>query len=118
MIKKIKFGRHEIEYDLQRKKVKNINLRIKADGSVHVSASTRVPLERIESFLRSNEEFILNAVEKYKKRAENAPKPLRYESGEEIVILGARFPLTVRTGSKNEACFEDGKIIVSVKRNR
>ena len=115
MIKKIKLGGREIEYELERKKVKNINLRIRPDGSVYVSASTRVPLERIESFLCSNESFIFNAVEKCRKRAESAPKPLRYESGEEVLLLGARFPLEIQKSTKNRACFENGKIIVFVK---
>lgn len=115
MIKRIVLCGREIEYDLQRKKVKNINLRIKADGSVHVSASTRVPLERIESFLRANEGFILKAVEKYQKRVENAPRPLNYESGEEVELLGARFPLEIRKDAKSKAAFDNGKIIVFVK---
>ena len=43
MIKEIKLNNTVIKYDLQYKKVKNINLRIKADGSVCVSANRKVP---------------------------------------------------------------------------
>lgn len=115
MIKRIKLCGTEVEYDLQRKKVKNINLRIKPDGSVHVSASTRVPLERIESFLKSNENFILGAVEKCKKRAESAPKPLGYESGEKVTVLGESYTLSVQRGTKNLAYTEDEKLILFVR---
>ena len=40
-----------IEYTLERKKVKNINLRIKNDGRVYVSAAPVVPLSVIEKFV-------------------------------------------------------------------
>ena len=47
------------------KKVKNINLRIKPDGSINVSANKRVPLKVIDEFIISKAEFILRALEKY-----------------------------------------------------
>ena len=47
-----------IEYELVRKSVKNINLRITSDTKVHVSANRRVSLERIENFIKSKSDFI------------------------------------------------------------
>lgn len=38
-----------------RKKVKNINLHIRGDGSLFISASPRVPWEYIEAFLQKKE---------------------------------------------------------------
>ena len=58
MIKIITLCGQEIKYEFQRKNVKNINLRIKPDGSVHVSAGTRGSVEQIERFLLSKEDFI------------------------------------------------------------
>ena len=55
-----------IEYDLQYKKVKNINLRIKPDSSVHVSASKRVNVKFIDDFVCSKAELVLRAVDKFK----------------------------------------------------
>ncbi|MBP5201558.1 DUF45 domain-containing protein, partial [bacterium] len=46
-----------LEYTLERKKVKNLNLRIRRDGSVYVSANKSVPLDYIENFLRSKSDF-------------------------------------------------------------
>lgn len=57
-----------IKYFLTYKKVKNINLRVSADGTVHVSANNRVPVEVIEEFILSKADFILKALEKYKNR--------------------------------------------------
>lgn len=115
MIKKIVLCGREVEYDLQRKKVKNINLRVKPDGSVHVSASTRVSLERIERFLLTNESFIFNAIERFKKREENTTKPLNYESGETVTVLGESYTLSVQRGTKNLAYTEDEKLILFVR---
>ena len=59
-----------IKYDLQYKKVKNINLRIKPDGSIHVSASERVSQKVIDEFILSKADFILKALDKYANRTE------------------------------------------------
>ncbi len=42
-----------ITYELTYKKVKNLNLRVAADGSVRVSASRRVSVEEIDRFVAS-----------------------------------------------------------------
>lgn len=44
--------------EVTRKRVRNINLRVRADGSVHVSAPQRVAPERIEAFVRSKRTWI------------------------------------------------------------
>lgn len=65
MIKGLFLNGREIQYDLQYKNVKNINMRIKPDGTIHVSANKRVPQKIIESFVLSKAEFILKALAKY-----------------------------------------------------
>lgn len=64
----------EILYNLEIKKVKNINMRIKPDGTVNVSANRRVNKKVIDDFVISKSDFILNALEKYKTGVETAPK--------------------------------------------
>lgn len=66
MINRIDLNNITVCYELQYKKVKNINLRIKPDGTIHISANKRVPKKIIEEFLVSKAGFILNALEKYK----------------------------------------------------
>ncbi len=58
MMKTIPYLNQSIPYDLQYKNVKNINLRIKADGTVHVSASKRAPQKVIDAFLLSKAAYI------------------------------------------------------------
>ena len=60
----IRTGNIEITYILTRKKVKNINMRVKADGNVYVSASNRVSVDYIDRFVASKAEFIMKAIVK------------------------------------------------------
>ena len=54
MNKSITLNGREITYELERKNVKNINLRIRFDCSVYVSANTHVTDVVIEGFLQKN----------------------------------------------------------------
>lgn len=102
----------EINYELLRKKVKNINLRIKSDGSMFVSANNRVPEKRIEEFLLSNSGYILKAIDKFKSKVN---KPIDYSDGENIRILGESFPIKVIEGKLNLAFIENGELVLTVK---
>jgi len=68
MIREIIFKDNIIQYNLQYKNVKNINMRIKPDGSINVSANRRVSQKVIDDFINSKADFILRALEKYKNR--------------------------------------------------
>lgn len=110
MIKRITLNGRIVEYDLQRKNVKNLNLRIKPDGSVHLSASPRVSMERIEAFLTSRADVITKALARCDELAKNAPKPKKYTDGETLKVLGCDMRLRVIRGAKNSAeC--DGMVI-------
>ena len=115
MQKQITLNGKTVRYDLQRKKVKNVNLRIKADGTVTVSAGVRVPVKIIENFLASKADLILKTLTKYEKRAENAVKPLRYESGEAVRVMGQEVTLKVVDGTKNGVEFDGEHITLTVK---
>lgn len=92
-------GDRTITYELTRKKVKNINLRIKPDGTVHVSASTAVTIAVIERFIREKSAFILGAIDKYKEKSKT--QKIRFEDEEILSILGSEYMLFVRKGLHN-----------------
>ena len=48
----------DLEVALTRKRVRNINLRVRSDLSVHVSAAPRVPQADIEAFVRARRSWI------------------------------------------------------------
>ena len=81
MMYNIKLNGITVSYELQYKKVKNINLRIKSDGKIYVSASKRVPYAVIEGFLKEKADFILKAKEKYE-RISDVPKKEYFSENE------------------------------------
>lgn len=66
--RRVDCGSGTIAYTLTRKAVKNINLRIREDGRVLVSANRRVPVSFIDAWIREKQAFIRRAQEKYKNR--------------------------------------------------
>lgn len=76
-----------ILYDLNYKRVKNINLRIHPDGKVSVSARKNTPQIVIDDFLVSKGDFILNALERFKKAREVSPKQYFKEEDIRDVII-------------------------------
>ena len=75
MIKEIVLNGKQIEYELQWKDVKNINLRIKSDRTIFVSANTRISERIIEEFIESKSEYILKALEYYQRHTLFEVKP-------------------------------------------
>ena len=59
-----------LTYELTRKPVKNVNLRIDRESRIKVSAHPRVPLSFIEDFIREKEGFIRKALESVRKQQE------------------------------------------------
>ena len=82
-----------IRYQLERKAVKYINLRVHTGGTVWVSANRHVPLAQVEAVLREKESFVLNARAKMAHRNALAPPPKAYIPGEQFRICGELFTL-------------------------
>lgn len=76
-----------ITYDLQYKKVKNINLRIKYDGNICVSANKRVSQKVINEFLLSKEDFLFRVLEKYQNKNDVLPNAVFREDEIQNVIF-------------------------------
>mgnify|MGYP002763721473 FL=1 len=100
-------------YTLERKNVKNLNLRIYPDGSVRVSANRRVPIREIEAFLASHEDFIRKAQSRF--RARPQAQPLQYVTGEQLPFLGETLELQVISGERETAALENGKLVLRLK---
>jgi len=96
-----------IDYLLIRKNVKNINLRIKPDGTVCVSANNDVVIEEIEKLITAKSEMICKALQKFEEQIKYAPKPKEYISGESFRILGRDLRLKV-IKSREEYIESDG----------
>lgn len=108
-------GEQSLTYSLERKAVKNLNLHVRKDGSVYISANPRVPIKIIDDFLLSKEQFILNARNKFREQAEFRPKPKQYVSGETFYIQGRALLLKVSSSSKDHVHSDGIHIFLEVK---
>lgn len=115
MKKLIEIGGRTIEYDLERKNVKNLNLRIKADQSVYVSANQTVSENNIQDFLQSKSDYILKALDHYAELAKYVPKPKLYVDGENFRILGHDLRLKVIQGKRNYVVSDEIYVTMMVK---
>lgn len=96
-----------LHYSLERKNVKNLNLHVRKDGSVYVSANAAVPAEKIDDFLISKGNFIRNAQNKFKEQEQYKPLPKQYVSGESFHIQGRALRLKVTQNNKDKV-YSDG----------
>ena len=101
--RKITVDQKTIKYFFARKKVKNLNLRVKNDGTVHVSAPMRTPISRVEEFVRSNAALVLRA----KERVEKCDTLRAMLDGDTVFFLGEAYTLSFSLG-KRALVFEDG----------
>ncbi len=103
-------GEREIGYLLARKSVKNINLRIKPDGMVLISANRRVSVGFIENFIKSRQDFIFHALDKYVPANRKPERVMQYKDGERFLVLGQELELKVIEGEK-DAVDRDGDFV-------
>ncbi|SHH16005.1 M48 family metallopeptidase [Desulfosporosinus lacus] len=98
----IKFGEKEIEFELQRKNVKNLNLNVKPDMTIVVSANENVPLEFVLNFVKEKAPWILKNVSYFKDvQPENSTKK-DFVSGESFKYLGKQYRLKVEERDSDE----------------
>ena len=102
-------------YQLERKSVKNLNLRIRNDGSIYVSANKLVPIDEIDNFVRNKYSFITNALKKFSELAEYKPHPKKYVSGETFYIQGRSLRLQVSEAQKDSITSDGVNIYLQVK---
>ncbi|MBQ8177164.1 MAG: M48 family metallopeptidase [Oscillospiraceae bacterium] len=108
----------EIRWILTRKRVKNLNLRIKPDGFVYVSANSRVTIAHIEDFIREKSDFILDALDRYETKSMEPQLPLAdeiYENGDTFSYFGEYYTLRIEISPKEAVFLHNKEIIVRTK---
>lgn len=98
-----------LSYELQRKAVRGVNIRVRSDGGLAVSAPFFTPQAVIEGLLRASQDRILAAVERAgRKVKEQARTDVTAFWGEEI-------PVERRAGGRNSARLADGRLLLTLK---
>jgi len=105
-----------LEITVLRKRIKNINLRIHANGSINVSAPLRCSLERIKQFIESKYHWITTQ----QARIQAQPKQIapQFISGERHLFLGESYPLTIQENIKRSYIkLENNALCCYIKKN-
>ena len=113
--RRVLYGETPISYVLTRKRVRNLNLRIRRDGSVAVSAPALVSLAQIDTFVLSKAPMILAAQARISVQADQAPGPRTYRSGEQYPYLGGLLTLEIRPGRQDSAKRQGDRLAVTQK---
>ena len=107
-------SRRALTFELERKAVKRFNLRVRRDGTVHLSVPNRTTIGEAEKFLCDHEEWVLGALSRMEKRAEAHP-------GAEAVVdslpyMGGRLAVVWKAGSpaRVEANMAEGRLTVTL----
>ena len=93
-------------YEIHRKKIKNINLRIKPNMEIYISAPINLHRDYIENFIRSKESWIKSVLKKIEEVKEKQ-KEFEYKTGEVHKFLGNEYYLFVKIGNFNSVTIKN-----------
>ena len=103
-----------LAFELERKAVKNLNLRVRRDGTVHLSIPNRTTIAAAEAFLIEREDWILGALDRMEQRAEEHPAAASV--GDSLPYLGGTLAVEWRVGTpaQVEADMESRRLTVTL----
>ncbi len=113
----LQFNTQIINYELHRKRVKNINIRIKTGGIVYVSAPNHISIQNIESILLKRAEWILQVNEKFNQREKEKAitAEIQWVDSDPVIFLGKTYSLKIHQSSKNHVVLDEHNISLYIK---
>ena len=112
----VPYGSNWIEFELERKNVKNVNLNIKPDMRVMVSANEKVPLAFIYDFVKRKGAWITKQIGEFETVQPYVQSEREYVSGESFKYLGKQYRLKVeKTDGEESVKYFRGFIYLFVK---
>lgn len=111
----IEYANKIIDFVVKRKKVKNVNLNIKPDMTIEVTANDRVPLDFICDFVKTKGAWILKNVKTFQDVQPYRQSEREYVSGETFKYLGKQYRLRVIQEDEEKVKYFRGFIYLYVK---
>lgn len=113
-VRKITLGNREISIEFERKRVRNINVRVRRDGSLYCSLPYYASVKEAEAFIVSKQDYLLKAIENVTGEEKAKSLSRQYIDGETFLVLGKQMTLHVVKGAKNICRAENGIITLEV----
>jgi hypothetical protein len=98
----IYYSNKRIDFFIERRNVKNINLNIKPDMTIQVSANEKVPIDFIYDFVKSKGAWIVKNVKTFEEVMPHKRSEREYVSGESFRYLGKQYRLRVEKTTDEE----------------
>lgn len=114
MQKNMRLNGKLICYELEYKPVKNVNLRVRKDGSVYVSAPFQVSEAFIENVLQEKAAFILHALERVSLLAPSRRED-GLQSGDTVYLLGEAKRIHICYSPRETAAVDGTCLILETK---
>ena len=114
-VRPILLGGRNLSYECVRKKVKNVNIRIRPDGTLFVSAPKSVSYQRIEEILKIREDFILRAMDRVHARIEEKRDAYTCDEGARISLMGKTY--TLHFSDRGVSHIEGEYLILVLRKN-
>lgn len=115
MLRTVEADGNAISYTLERKPVKNINLRIRADQCVYVSAPKYVAAKMVDAFVVEKSAYILRALKKFKDRNRESTLENNFVNGETVKFLGRNLRLKIKNASRSKVESDESYVTLYVK---
>ena len=96
-----------VEYELERRRVRRVNLRIRSDGSLHVSAPRLTPPLAVDALLLSRQDWILEKLRAAEERAK--------ADEDSVWLWGEKLTLQPKQGGRHGAVVSGDTLILTLK---
>ena len=115
MLRTVEADGNAISYTLERKPVKNINLRIRADQCVYVSAPKDVAAKMVDAFVVEKSAYILRSLKKFKDKNRETVSENKFVNGETVKFLGRNLRLKIKNASRSKVESDESYVTLYVK---
>ena len=110
----IEINKQKIYFTIQRKKIKNINLRVNIDKKVYISVPFDMSIDTIKEFIAKKYKWINKQIEYYETFSE-IKENINFENGETVFILGKQYLMNIVADNKNSIELKGKYIKIHVK---
>ena len=113
-VRKLILGNREVTIDFERKRVRNINVRVRRDGTLYCSLPYYASVKEAEAFIISKQDYLLKSLDNITNEEKTKSLSRQFVDGETFMVLGKPMTLKVIQGSKNICRAENGIITLEV----
>ena len=113
-VRKIILGNREVTIEFERKRIRNINVRVRRDGTLYCSLPYYASVKEAEAFIISRQDYLLKSLDNVVNEESSKSLSRQFVDGETFLVLGKPMTLQVICGAKNICRAENGIITLEV----